>query len=145
MEHTFQKGIQVSKRRGHLSPILAGGFCEPLEIRLVEVAQVYQAVEFLIRLCGPEALSQLEALIQAHLHVIGHFNIGMLQSEGDFHEVVESVALGEESTILLFKAETLIGLEEGNLDSCQEAWVSIRKGIMICSIQTSYEALQKEA
>lgn len=42
-----------------MSPILAGGFCEPLEIRLVEVAQVDQAVEFIIRLCGPEALSQL--------------------------------------------------------------------------------------
>ena len=108
-----------------MSPILAGGFCESLEIRLVEVAQVYQAVEFIIRLCGPEALSQLEALIQAHLHVIGHFNIGMLQSEGHFHEVVESVALGKESAILLFEAETLISLEEGNLDSCQEAWVSI--------------------
>lgn len=42
-----------------MSPILAGGFCESLEIRLVEVAQVDQAVEFIIRLCGPEALSQL--------------------------------------------------------------------------------------
>ena len=49
MEHTFHQGIQVIKRIGvHLPPILAGGFCESLEIRLVEVAQVYQAVEFLI-------------------------------------------------------------------------------------------------
>jgi len=108
-----------------MSPILAGGFCEPLEIRLVEVAQVHQAVEFIIRLCGPETLCQLETLVQTYLHIIGHFNIGMLQSEGDFHEVVESISLGEESAIFLFKAETLICLEEGNLNSCQEARVGI--------------------
>lgn len=86
---------------------------------------MYQAVEFIIRLCGPEILCQLETLVQTYLHIIGHFNIGMLQSEWDFHEVVESVALSEESAILLFKAETLICLEEGNLNSCQEARVSI--------------------
>ena len=69
----------------------------------------------------------------------------MLQSEGDSHEVVESRALSEEPAILLFKAKTLIGLEEGNLNSCQEARISISKGIMICSIQASNKALQKEA
>ncbi len=57
MEHTFKQGIQVIERSGHLSPILAGGFCKSLEIRLVEVAQVNQAVEFLIGLCRAEALS----------------------------------------------------------------------------------------
>lgn len=63
MEYTLQQGIQVSQRCGHLPPILAWGFCEPLEITLVEVAQVDQAVEFLVRLCGAETLSQLEALV----------------------------------------------------------------------------------
>jgi hypothetical protein len=88
VEHTFQQGIQVSQRSGHLPPILAGCFSEPLEITLVEVAQVDQAVEFLVRLSWAEALSQLEALVQAHLHVVGHLNIGMLQGQGDFHEVI---------------------------------------------------------
>jgi hypothetical protein len=69
----------------------------------------------------------------------------MLQGQGDFHEVVESVALSEEAAILLFKAKTLIGLEEGHLNPCQEARVSVSQGVMICSIQTSDEALQKEA
>lgn len=69
----------------------------------------------------------------------------MLQSKGYFHEVIESRALSEESAILLFKAKTLIGLEEGNLNSCQEARVRVSKGIMICSIQASNEALKKEA
>ncbi len=86
---------------------------------------MHQAIEFFIWSCRPESLSELQALIQAHLNIVGNLDILVLKSQRDSDKVIKTVSLHEQSAIFSFKSETLISFEEGYLDSCQEAWIRV--------------------
>lgn len=78
---------------------------------------MHQAVKFFIRIGRSESLSELQALIQAHLNIVGYLDILVFESQRYSNKVVKTVSLHEETAIFSLKSETFISFEEGYLDS----------------------------
>jgi len=92
---------------------------------LVEIAKVHKTVELLMRMRRTGPSRQLQALVQSNLDVIWDFQIWMLKGQGSSDDLIESEMLQERFRFFPIELETLVSLEEGDLDSCQETRITI--------------------
>jgi thioredoxin reductase len=99
--------------------------CQAREEALVEVAKVHKTVELLVRMRWTRPSRQLQTLVQSHLDVIWNFQIWMLKGQGSSDNLIESEVLQERFGFFPIELETLVSLEEGDLNSCQETRITI--------------------
>ncbi len=90
-------------------------------------------------------MREFKTFVQADLDIIGNLNILVFECQWHVQQIVQAMSLSESAPILSIESESLIGLEERDLDSGQETRICISQGVVVCSIEAPDEALEKEA
>lgn len=84
---------------------------------------MHQFLKLLVRLSGTESHCELQALVKAHLNIVGHFDVGAFEGKGHADHLIQAVILQEVLSVLTVESKALVSLEERNLNSRQQVGV----------------------